>query len=44
MTKGVEYVEEGIKLYEQKVKERQIKYLHKQAKRFGFFLTPQLQL
>jgi len=44
MTKGVEYVEEGIKLYEQKVKERQIKYLHKQAKRFGFSLTPQLQL
>ncbi len=43
MTKGIDFVEEGIKLYEQKIKERQLKYLNKQAKRFGLALTPQLQ-
>lgn len=43
MTKGVDYVEQGIKLYEQKIKERQLKYLHKQAKRFGLTLISQLQ-
>lgn len=43
MTKGIEFAEQGIKLYEQKIKERQLKYLHKQAKRFDFTLTPQLQ-
>jgi hypothetical protein len=41
MTKGIEFVEQGIKLYEQKVKERQIKYLHKQAHRFGLTLISQ---
>ncbi len=44
MTKGIEFAEEGIKMYEQKVKERQLKYLHKQAKRFGLTLSPQLQV
>ena len=43
MTKGVDYVEQGIKLYEQKIEERQLKYLHKQAKRFGLTLISQLQ-
>lgn len=43
MTKGIEFVEQGIKQYEQKIKERQLNYLHKQAKRFGLTLTPQLQ-
>jgi transposase len=43
MTKGLEFAEEGIKLYEQKIKERQLKYLHKQAKRFGLTLSAQLQ-
>lgn len=43
MTKGIDFVEEGIKLYEQKIKERQLKYLNKQAKRFGLALFPQLQ-
>ncbi len=43
MTKGIEFAEEGIKLYEQKIKERQMKYLQKQAKRFGMLLTPQLE-
>lgn len=42
MTKGLLFVEEGIKSYEQKIKERQMKYLHKQAKRLGFSLTPLL--
>lgn len=43
MTKGIEFVEQGIKQYEQKIKERQLKYLHKQAHRFGLTLTPQLR-
>jgi len=43
MTKGIEFVEQGIKLYEQHIKERQIKYLHKQAKRFGLILSAQLK-
>jgi len=42
MTKGIEFVEQGIKQYEQKIKERQLNYLHKQAKRFRLTLTPQL--
>ncbi len=29
MTKGIEFAEEGIKQYEQKIKERQMKYLQK---------------
>lgn len=43
MTKEMEFVEQGIKLYEQKIKERQIKYLQKQAKRLGLILSPQLE-
>lgn len=43
MTKGIEFAEQGIKMYEQKVKERQLKYLHKQAKRFGLTLSPKLE-
>lgn len=43
MTKGIEFAEQGIKLYEQKIKERQLNYLRKQAKRFGFTLSPQLK-
>ncbi len=43
MTKGIEFVEQGIKLYEQHIKERQLKYLQKQAKHFGLTLSPQLQ-
>lgn len=43
MTKEMEFVEQGIKLYEQKIKERQIKYLQKQAKRLGLILAPQLE-
>jgi len=44
MTKGIEFAEQGIKLYELKIKERQMKYLQKQAQRFGLMLTPQLQV
>ena len=43
MTKGIGFAEQGIKLYEQKIKERQMRYLQKQAKRFGLMLTPQLE-
>ena len=43
MTKGIEFVEQGIKQYEQKIKERQIKYLHKQAHRFGLTLIAQVE-
>jgi len=40
MTKGIDYVEEGINLYELKIKEQKIKSLHKQAHYFGFSLLP----
>lgn len=40
MTKGVDYVEDGIAQYQQKVKEQRVKYLQKQAQYFGFSLTP----
>ena len=43
MTKGVEYGEYGINNYEQKIKEQRIKYLQKQAVRYGFSLTPLLE-
>ena len=43
MTKGAEYVEYGIDNYEQKIKEQRIKYLQKQAVRYGFSLTPLLE-
>jgi hypothetical protein len=34
MTKGIEFAEQGIKLYEQKIKERQMKYLQKHPESF----------
>lgn len=40
MTKGIDYVEEGITAYEQKIKQQRIKSLHKQARYFGFSLFP----
>ena len=40
MTKGIEYVEQGINLYEQKFKEQQLKRLYKQAKLFNLQLAP----
>jgi transposase len=40
MTKGIEFVEQGLILYHQKFKEQQIKRLHKQANHFGLQLTP----
>ncbi len=43
MTKGIEFVEQGIKQYEQKIKERQIKYLHIQARCFGLTLIAQVE-
>ena len=43
MTKGIDFVEEGIMLYQQKIKEQRIKYLQKQARNFGFILTPKLE-
>jgi transposase len=36
MTEGTEYVEQGLKTYQQKYKEQQIKRLQKQAKYLGF--------
>lgn len=39
MTKGIDYVEEGITLYQQKVKEQRLKNLKKQARYFGYSLT-----
>jgi transposase len=38
MTKGIEFVEQGLILYQQKFKEQQIKRLQKQAKHFGLQL------
>ena len=38
MTKGIDYVEEAIALYQQKVKEQRVKYLEKQARYFGYSL------
>lgn len=43
MTKGIDFVEEGIMLYQQKIKEQRLKYLQKQARHFGFILTPKLE-
>ena len=40
MTKGIQYVEDGLILYQQKFKEQQNKRLHKQAKHFGLQLIP----
>jgi transposase len=43
MTKGIDYVEYGIQQYEQKIKEQRIISLTRQAKRYGFVLSPQLE-
>ncbi len=40
MTKGIQYIEDGLILYQQRFKEQQIKRLHKQAKHFGLQLIP----
>jgi len=40
MTKGLEYVEQGIERYEQQLKEQQVKRLYKQAARLGLQLAP----
>ena len=40
MTKGIDFVERGIELYQQRFKEQQLKRLRKQAKLFGLQLTP----
>jgi hypothetical protein len=40
MTKGHDFVEQGIIKYQQRFKEQQLARLHKQAKSFGFQLTP----
>jgi len=44
MTRGIDFVEYGIKQYEQKIKEQQLRRLQKQAKCFGYTLTSQLQV
>ncbi len=43
MTKGIDYVEFGIQQYEQKIKEQRVKSLQRQAKRYGFILSPKLE-
>lgn len=43
MTKGIVYVEYGIQQYEQKIKEQRLKYLQRQAKQYGFTLSPLLE-
>ena len=40
MTDGLEFVELGMQHYEKRMKEQQLARLHKQARRFGFTLTP----
>lgn len=40
MTEGVEYVEIGIKKYNEQQQQRQIKFLEKKAKELGFSITP----
>jgi len=40
MTKGIDYVEHGIVLYQQRLKEQQLKRLHKQATSLGLQLIP----
>jgi transposase len=39
MTKGIDFVEEGIKRYEERYKAQKLKYLFKQAQEFGFELV-----
>lgn len=38
--KGMEFINNGLQLYEEKLKERKIKWLQKQAKEFNLMLTP----
>jgi transposase len=40
MTKGIDFVERGIELYQQRFKEQQLKRLYKQAKLLGLKLIP----
>ena len=40
MTKGLAFVEQGINLYQQKLKEQQLRLLHKKAKSLGLQLVP----
>ena len=40
MTKGLDYVEEGIKRYEEKYREQTLRFLKKTAASFGFTLSP----
>ncbi len=39
-TKGLDYVEEGVKRYEEKYRQQTLRYLEKTAKAFGLALTP----
>jgi transposase len=38
-TKGLDYVEDGVKAYEEKYRQQTLRYLEKTAKAFGFVLT-----
>ena len=40
MTKGLDYVEQGIQTYEARHKEQTLRYLKKTAEKLGFSLTP----
>ena len=42
MTKGIEFVENGITAYQQKVKEQQLKHLQRQAMQLGLKLLPMI--
>lgn len=44
LTKGVDYVEQGVKKYEQQLKEKQRRYLEKMAKQHGFKLVDKQQI
>ena len=39
-TKGLAYVEEGVRRYEERYRQQTLRYLEKKAKAFGFALTP----
>jgi transposase len=43
MTKGLDYVEEGIQRYEERYRQQTMRYLKKTAEAFGFSLTPTAQ-
>lgn len=40
MIKGLEYAEQGVKAYEEKLKKQRTKWLHKLAQEMGFNVTP----